>query len=147
MKTPRTWYVVLNGHEARILHDLDHPHDPKHITDLAGPNRTRRDTLNDRPARSFASGSGGARSAVEPASDPLHEDRRKFLRDVFDYLEKRLDHDYERLFLIGAPDIVGQWRDAVPDALKARTDHEVIRNLVNLPAPELVAAVKDLVSA
>lgn len=137
---PRIWYVVINGHQARILHGLDDEAE----TVLEGPDRTLRDTLDDRPTRSYAS-AGSARSAVEPGHDPLAEDARRFLRDVFERLDRDRRADaFDALVLVGAPGIVGIWRETIPGTLAPLVQSEVVRNLVPLPAADLRAALADL---
>ena len=140
------WYIVMNNHEARILRDLRNSHDPDHEeTVLGGDERHMRDVLRDRPARSFASFGGGRRSAVEPASDPLAEDSRQFLRDMFHFLEKRQAAGaFDGLILIGAADIIGLWREMVPQNLHRTVQRQYIKNLVGLPSKDIVPAVRDL---
>ncbi|MBP0482097.1 host attachment protein [Sagittula salina] len=146
MAQTKPWYVILNSHEARILHDLRDVTDPDHSeTDLGGPKRRLRDTMQDAPGRSFSSSGDGRRSGIEPGSDPLREDSLSFLREVFAYLEKhRLAGDFDALVLIGPADMVGLWRDALPTPLRACLQREVVKNLVNLPPEKLIPAVREL---
>lgn len=149
MRKPRLWVIVMNTHKARILHDLLEPHHPDHAeTVLEGPDRKLRDVLRDRPGRSFASMGDGSRSAMEPGTDPLREDTLAFLRDVFDHLEKRHSaKEFDELALICPPDLLGLWREAVPDPLQGCMRHELTKNLLKLPEPELMPAVRALLEA
>lgn len=146
MARPIVWYVVMNAHEALILRDLRELHDPEHReTMLGGPAPRLRDMYSDRPTRSFASAGGGRRSAVAPHGDPMRDAARSFLRDVFDYLERRrMAGAFNGLVLIGAPDTVGLWREVMPGALRSCIRREVARNLVNLPGEKLIPAVRAL---
>ena len=148
MRTPRLWVIVMNTHKARILHDLREPHHPEHVeTVLEVPDRKLRDVLRDRPGRAYSS-TGGMRSAMEPSTDPLREDTVEFLRDLFEHLEKRhTAKEFDELALICPPDVLGLWRDTVPDSLKDCLRHEVTKNLLKLPEAELMPAVRDLIEA
>lgn len=146
MKRDRTWYVVMNAGRARILRGLPNERDPAQAEIiLQGPRQNLRDRLQDRPARSFASCRDGRRSAVEPGTDPMHEDARRFLRDVFDFLlEQHRARAFDGLVLIGSPDIVGLWREEIPDTLRDCMRAEMKKNLVRWPAARLVPALRAL---
>lgn len=147
MKTERIWYVVMNAHRARILRGLPGPHQPAPVEiTMQAPRRTLRDALRDRPTRSFSSGSDGRRSGVEPGTDPLREDATSFLREVFDYLsDQNAAHSFDGLVLVASPEIVGLWRNAIPDGLKPMVRSEIAKNIVRLPVNELAPALRDLV--
>ena len=148
MRREKIWYVIMNSNRARILQHLpmDHEPAPEEIM-LEAELRKLRDTLGDRPTRSYASAGGGRRSAVEPGTDPLREDMGHFLRDVFDLLErKRSAGKFEGLVLIGSPEIVGLWREMVPDALRDLVRREVTKNLVQLPGAALVTTLRRLMA-
>lgn len=146
MERLSTWYVVLNGSRARILRGLPPPHETARAEiSLRSTQRTLREHLADRPARTHSPAGGGRRTAVEPASDPLREDTRRFLLEVFDFLEQeRRAGAFERLVVVGGPDVVGLWRETVPHSLSDVVDHQIIRNLVRLSAHELVVALRAL---
>ena len=149
MRNPRLWVIVMNTHKARILHDLREAHHPDHLeTVVEGPDRKLRDVMRDRPGRSFASMGDGSRSAMEPGTDPLREDTLAFLRELFEHLENRLRaKEFDELALICPPDVLGLWREAVPDSLQACLHREVTKNLLKLPEAELMPAVRDLLEA
>lgn len=142
------WYLVLNAHEARLLHSLPKAlgADPG-VTLYHGPDRKLRDSLKDRPTRSFASAGGGRRSGVEPGSDPLHEDARSFLAEICeDLAERHRKGGFDGLVLIGSPEMIGLWRAEAPEALASLVRQEFVRNLVPLPTAELVPAIRALLS-
>lgn len=142
------WYLVLSAHEARLLRALPKAAgaDPG-LTVYHGPDRKLRDSLQDRPTRSFASAGGGRRSGVEPGSDPLHEDARGFLAEICaDLSERHRKSGFDGLVLIGSPEMIGIWRSEAPEALKKLVRREFVRNLVPLPNAELVPAIRALLS-
>jgi protein required for attachment to host cells len=141
-----TWYVVLNSQHARILRDLRDTHDPEHYeTTMGVPATALRDTQTDRPTRSFASAGGGRRSSVVPHGDPVREETLRFLRDVFDFLERRrMAGAFGQLVMVASPDVTGLWRQSLPAPLHPCIRREVTRNLVNLPSEELILAMRAL---
>ncbi|WP_353476428.1 host attachment protein (plasmid) [Salipiger sp. H15] len=142
MRSPKLWYIVMNGHEARVLHDLLDAGHPEHSeTAIHGP---AHETWRDRPTRSYASARTGRRSNVEPASDAGLEDSREFLREVFEQLEHhRQLGAFDGLVLIGSPDIVGLWREMVPKSLQGTVRREIVRNLLSTPPAHLADALRD----
>lgn len=149
MKNPRTWYVVMNSHRARILRNLPNPQEalPVEIS-LEGRRRKMTDVIQDRPTRSFASAGGGRRSAVEPGSNPLQEDARVFMHELQEFLTKEATAEaFDRLVVVAPSDAMGIWRTHIPEELKDRIHQEIIRNLVLFPGRELVAALRALVQS
>lgn len=144
MQRARIWYVVMNSNRARILRGLPALHEaaePEIV--LQSAHRKLRDALEDRPTRSFSSGSPGRRSAVEPSSDPLREDALRFLRDVFAFLgTERTAHAFDWLVIVAPPDMLGLIRDEIPDPLRACLRLEVPHNLVRHSSAELVTAIR-----
>ncbi len=140
----KVWYLVMNSNRARILRGLPVPHEaagPEIV--LQSVHRKLRDALEDRPTRSFSSGSPGRRSGVEPSSDPMREDELRFLRDVFAFLWSEHEaHAFEDLVVIAPPETLGLLRDEIPDKLGALVRQEVPRNLMRLSAAELAAAIR-----
>ncbi len=148
MKPDRVWYVVLNSNRLRILRDLPQPGEAAgpEIT-LQAPVTHLRDALRDAPTRSFASAGGGRRSAVMPSSNPVLEAERTFLHRVFQLLaDERAMGAYDAMVVFGSPEIIGLWRDEIPDALSPLVRQEVVKNLIRLPAHELATAVRRLLS-
>jgi protein required for attachment to host cells len=117
MKHERIWYVVMNSNRARILRGLPEPHAPA-ASELSLQSRhlRLRDHLQDRPTRSFSSGSPGRRSAVEVSSDPLREDLLRFLHDVQDFLAGERQADaFDSLVVVAPDEVIGLWRQALKD--------------------------------
>ncbi|WP_071672695.1 host attachment protein [Nioella nitratireducens] len=149
MKPERIWYVVLNSHRLRILRELPRPGDAAgpEIT-WHSPQRHLREALHDRPTRSFSSAGDGRRSGVEPGSDPVREDERMFLRQVFGLLGEERDREsYDSLVLFASPEIMGLWREMVPDRLNRLVTRDLVRNFVRLTTPDLVTAIRRALEA
>ena len=148
MKPKPTWVLVMNANSARILPRIAAPRTPAppEMT-MQSPQRKPWDAHHDRPARSFASTGDGRRSGVEPASDPIEEDTRRFLHEVADVLErKHRAGAFEHLVFVGPDEVLGLWRTIAPGTLQSCTTHEFHKNLVNLPPEDLAQALRTLMS-
>ena len=138
----RIWFLVLNSHQAHVLRDLPERGRPDSFQLSADETRLR-DHLSGRLTRSQASARDGRRVAVVPGTDPVKEDRRRFLRNVCDELEHRMDQ-FDALAVVAPADVMGLWREICPDGLAARVQAEKVRNLAGLPVSELAEALKAL---
>jgi protein required for attachment to host cells len=139
----KTWSLVLNGSRCRILRGVANTSEqaPPELV-MRSESRKLRDIMSDKPGRSFSSGSGGRRSAMEYASDPVGEDQRDFVRQVIALLEShRRAGDFDRLAIFAEHDMLGQLREMMPKALADMVVREVPKNLLHLSAQELAEAV------
>jgi protein required for attachment to host cells len=134
---------LLNAGAARILRDVDrdgHAHGGDER--LAHPVLPLRALMADRPGRSFSSGSRGQRSAMVYGSDPERDSERAFARTVAARLEEiAQDGGIGRLVILADPEMLGLLRDVLPESIGARVVHEEALNLLNLPEPDLPAAL------
>lgn len=149
MKHERIWYVVMNSNRARILRGLPEPHAPA-ASELSLQSRhlRLRDHLQDRPTRSFSSGSPGRRSAIEPSSDPLREDLLRFLHDVQDFLAGERQADaFDGLVVVAPDEVIGLWRQALKDPLASAIRTELHKNLIHLSAHDLIEVLRDMPKA
>ncbi len=144
MKHERIWYVVMNSNRARILRGLPEPHAPA-ASELSLQSRhlRLRNHLQDRPTRSFSSGSPGRRSAVEVSSDPLREDLLRFLQDVQDFLAGERQADaFDSLVVVAPDEVIGLWRQALKDPLASSIRAELHKNLIHLSAHDLIEVLR-----
>ena len=145
MDQERIWYVVMNSNRARILRGLPEPHAPA-ASELSLQSRhlRLRDHLQDKPTRSFSSGSPGRRSAVEPSSDPLREDLLRFLHDVQDFLAgERQANAFDSLVVVAPAEVIGLWRQALHEPLASVIRAELRKNLIHLSAHDLIEVLRD----
>jgi len=146
MRAERIWYLVLNSNRARILRGLPAEHEPDG-TELSLQSRHHhlRDHLQDRPTRSFSSGSSGRRSGVEPGSDPVREDTLRFLRDVREFLgSEQKAQAFDGLVVVAPPETLGLWREELSASLASTIRAEVAKNLMRQSAHDLVLTLRDL---
>jgi protein required for attachment to host cells len=139
----KTWALVLNGARCRILRGVSGRGDdvPAELV-LRSESRKLRDIMSDKPGRSFASGGGARRSAMEYGSDPVAEDQREFIRQIIALLEShRRAGDFDKLAIFAEHDMLGHLRQMMPQALADLVIREVPKNLMHLSAQELAEAV------
>ncbi|WP_323775727.1 host attachment protein [Leisingera sp.] len=148
MNPERNWYIIINSHRARIVQGLPKPHSPAALeVVLLAPERNVRSIIAGKTERAIASASSGRRASVQPHNSPQRADQREFLRDVFGFLAPALrDQNFDKLVLFASPDILGVWREEVPDSLKQKVAREIAKNLVRLPYHSLIAAVREALS-
>lgn len=139
----------MNAHSARILRELPKARTPApdEIT-FDVPQRKLQDVLADRPTRSFSSAGRGRRSSVEPATDPIEEDTRRFLKEVVEFLEReRKAGSFKRIVFIAPDKLIGLWRRNAPESLKDCVTQEYGKNLMGLSPEDRASAIQRLVTA
>lgn len=146
MRAERVWYLVLNSNRARILRGLPAPHEPAEAElSLQSRHHHLRDHLQDRPTRTYAIGSPGRRSGVEPASDPVREDSLRFLHDVQEFLSaEQRAQAFDGLVVVAPPETLGLWREGLSEPLALAIRAEVAKNLVRQSSHELVETLRQL---
>jgi protein required for attachment to host cells len=139
----KTWAVVLNGTRCRVVRGLPAKEEgaPSELV-LRSQSRNLRQIMADKPGRSFSSTGGGRRSAMEYSSDPIAEDQKEFIRQVVALLEShRCAGDFDKLAIFAKHDMLGHLRQLMPQSMHHMVIHEVPKNLVQLPASELLEVI------
>ena len=147
MKKIETCIVIANGTKARLYFNDGPGHGLKARPDLdmARKEQHARDIQSDKPGRSFES-QGGARHAIEYASDPQRVAERRFLGDIIARL-RELEHDsaFDRLVLVASPKVLGDMRRLLPRSLGAKIYVDVNKDLTHLSDHDLVQHLKDVI--
>ncbi|WP_174149681.1 host attachment protein [Leisingera sp. ANG59] len=149
MNPDRNWYVIINSHRARILQGLPKPHSPAGLEIvLQAQERHVRGIIAGKPGRAFAPTRNGYRPARQSHQSPQRADQCEFLRDVSEFLNAaRSDQSFDKLVLFASPNILGVWREEVPDSLQAKVTREFEKNLVRLPYHSLADAIREALSS
>jgi protein required for attachment to host cells len=145
MKTQRTWIVVADGAEARVLLSRGRG---KTLEALPGrgmsvESKPSRDIMADRPSRSVDS-VGGQRHAMDQGRDPHDEAERAFLGVLVTTLAtpsalKEFDH----LVMVAPARAMGHLRKILPDSLKSRLKGEFVRDYIHQSDAEVLELVND----
>lgn len=139
MARTKTWALVTNGVRARIFRNLDNGDSEEPIEVISKAESTHlRDIMSDKPGRSFSSGAGGRRSAMEPGSDPVYREMQDFAQKTLSALEThRRAGRFNRLAIFAAPKMLGILRREMPPALREVVVLEKGANLIGLPEADL----------
>ncbi|MGI1661577.1 host attachment protein [Palleronia sp. KMU-117] len=144
MDKKHTWALVMNATVARILRgfaDGDFVPPPELV--LKTEHRNLKEIMADKRGRSFQSTADGRRSAMEYASDPLHDDVVAFARKAVELLNSHvLAGDFTALAIIADPKVLGILREELPERLRKRSILEVPKNLLHLSEADLSDAVE-----
>jgi protein required for attachment to host cells len=141
MKAKTTWILIADGAQAKVFEHTGPGKGLQPIDDLQFEQEAlqAQEIMADRPGRSFAS-AGTARSAMEYSSDPVQVRERRFVENVAEELEKRLQKgQFDRLIVAAAPTALGDLRPAFSKALKETIVAELAKDLTNIPTPKLEA--------
>lgn len=138
MKPTRSWIVIADGAQARILENLG---PGKGLVLLPSatmhkPPRPSRELKTDRPGRTHDS--LGGRHAMDPPSDPHREEKRRFADELAEHINAAaLNRSYDRLILVAPPKTLGDLRQALNKEAAARLDGELPKDLTKIPDHEL----------
>jgi protein required for attachment to host cells len=135
-----TWVLIADGARARVLAQA-RPFEPLEPAfeqeEFTGSRAQSKEIASDRPGRSFDSG-GQGRHAMEPPTDPQRYAKFEFARDLAERLEEAAHaHRFDKLVLVAAPKTLGDLRDLLPDAVKAKVVAEIDKDLTKVPLHEL----------
>ena len=146
--TRATWGLAIDGARARIVRDLEEELHGAPIPEELGlevqPHKLG-EIMSDRPGRGHAS-VGGARTAMEYASDPVREAERAFCEEVLWLLGSHHRRgDFDRLVVAAEPRMLGLLRDRRSREIEAATVAEVAKDYLHLSPADLRARLRELV--
>lgn len=134
-----TWVLIADGARARVLAQA-RPFEalaPAFEEELIGTTAQSKEIASDRPGRSFDS-AGQGRHAMEPPTDPQRYAKFAFARELAERLEEAAHaHRFAKLVLVAAPKTLGDLRDLLPDAVRAKVVAEIDKDLTKVPLREL----------
>lgn len=142
------WALVMSSTQARIIKGIARGavDDLAELT-LHTEHKDLREIMSDKPGRSFSS-VGSARSAMEYASDPVKDAKRAFVDEVATLLHRHFaQHDFTRLAVFAAPEMLGLLRDGLPPDLGHAVIIEMPKNLLHETPHDLRRIVTDHVLA
>lgn len=135
MKAERTWILIADGHQAKVLESRGPNSELVPIDDISVEVElpANRDIQDDRPGRSFES-SNPTRHSMESRTDPHRELKRSLARNVADKLDKCLrDQRFDHLAIVAPPPTLGDLRQALSEQLLAKIAAELPKDLTNVP--------------
>jgi len=139
MKAKTTWILVANGTEAYIARNLGPGHgiEKDLEAEFHGPNIPNREIMADAPGRSFDSG-GQGRHAMEPSTDPQRVNQQAFASEIAAHIDKAAGKNkFDRLVVVAAPQMLGELRQSLSNAAKAKVTGELAKDLTHVPLHKL----------
>jgi len=147
MTSKKLWIVIADGARARVLERESADsglHEVKGL-DLRADHRPSHEILSDKPPRAYDR-VGAARHAMEPRVDPHRELKRSFAHEVAAILDTRLaQHAFNRLVLVAPPQVLGDLRNALSHAVRAKLTAELAKDLTKVPDSELASHLEGVV--
>lgn len=135
-----TWLLVANSSIARLfkvikkqsleeMKVLEHPESHLHTRDL----------VSDKMGRDFES-VGPARHSIEPHISPKQQEFINFAKQIARYLdEARLKGEYERLYLVAGPSLLGHLRHELSPSTAKLVQAEANKDITHLTPQEMVS--------
>lgn len=148
-RQPVAWVLVADRARARVFQSpwpLNSTLDE--IATLVHPEGKAKesDVLTDGPGR-FADTVAGPHSG-EPRTDHRHRTAQDFAHVLADHLEKgRVTNQFGHVVIIAPALFLGVLRDTLSGPLSKLVDHEVDKDLTQLPARELLTILKEELTA
>ena len=141
-----TWLLIANRTRARILEiqsERDQPIERAAFVNPAG-RAHERDLDSDAAGRFYGKGEREqGHSATAGESQAEHEVDR-FVADLREFLDHaRSEHRFERLWLIAAPALLGQLRNAFSKPLRQRVELEIDKDLTTDTPGEILRRAFD----
>ncbi|MEQ8357080.1 MAG: host attachment protein [Kiloniellaceae bacterium] len=139
MKPIRSWIVIADGAQARILENKGPgkgltplPKEARHQA-----HRPSREIDADRPGRTHDR-NGPGRHAMEPPTDAHRDEKRRFAEQLAERLNDATKQDrYDRLVLVAPPKTLGDLRQALSKETNARITGELAKDLTPISDHEL----------
>lgn len=132
MSDPIVWALVLNSETARILRGVrsDGTFDAPERT-MQTKHKDLKEIMSDRPGRTYES-VGSRRSAMDYASDPVHDAQKRFVGSVVQELDQHLQKgEFSKLAVFASRPMLGMLRQEMTPALSKSVVSETDKNLVH----------------
>ncbi|MDH3739030.1 MAG: host attachment protein, partial [Alphaproteobacteria bacterium] len=121
-----------------IEKDLEH--------EFQGENLHNRDIMSDAPGRAFDS-AGQGRHAMERPSDPQRLNQQAFAHEIAAHIDKGVENNkFDRLVVVAAPQMLGELRQNLSDAAKAKVSGELSKDLTHLPLHKLPRHLGEIIA-
>jgi protein required for attachment to host cells len=133
MKQNRTWIVVADGGQARILIYEGPGNGVRQLPDssFSDPQLPSRELLTERQPRIHES-MGAVRHAIEPRVDPHEQRKKQFLVHLTEHLEQAAQRgEFEHLVLVAPATAIGELRRDFSPLLNQRLAAEFVHDYVH----------------
>ena len=142
-----TWILVADASRARLF-STEGMGKPWHLLeDRVHPagRLSGQEIMADRPGR-VALGSSGARSAMEPHTDPRDVEEARFADELGDVVKAGLGQNaFRELVLVAPPHFLGLLREAIGEQARRHVKASVGKDFCAVPDHELPGRVEALI--
>jgi protein required for attachment to host cells len=144
----KTWVLVADAGHARVLERSGPKQDFALVEglELKHPIAKSSDMVRDSLPRTFDS-VGPGRHAITPRSDPHRSEKKNFARELAQVLDAGLAKNaYDRLIIIAPPQMIGDLRPQLSEAVRSRLTQELLLDLADASIPEIARRVEKAVA-
>ncbi len=145
MKQNRTWIVVADGANARILLYTARQKGVRQLPDseFHDPHFSTHELVTDRQPRVHES-VGAARHAVEPRIDPHKQREEQFLARLAAHLERAGKRgEFEHLVVVAPATALGELRKGIGPLLQIRLFAEIVHDYAHQSNDYVYQHIKD----
>ena len=139
MKAIKTWILIANGTQARIICNTGLGHGLQDVAEMTYEDtiaKTERNNSNT-PGRTFDS-HGSGRHALEPHVDQQNLEKINFANFLAKNLKERyIQENFDRLIIAASPAMLGNIRKALPKALESIIYAEIPKDLCHIDTPSM----------
>jgi protein required for attachment to host cells len=132
MTFQNTWILVFNKSEATIFSILGGINNNLKQEDYFNNEESRldkKDFYTDKPGR-LSQRIGTGRYKLDYTSNPKLDEATNFLKDIVEHIDKKHhENKFEKLILIGAPEMLGVIRKILPKKLEQNIVDEIPKNI------------------
>jgi len=139
MKNETTWVLVADAGHARVLFQSGANNGLALVEglDIDHPMAKTADMVRDSLSRTFDS-AGPGRHAIAPRTDPHRAEKKSFAKELAHILDTGLAKKaFDRLVVIAPPQMIGDLRPHLSDAVRSRLEREVQLDLADAPILEI----------
>jgi len=148
MKAVRTWILIANGTQARIVSHTGPGHGFQDIDGMAFTNDNIKtgEINSDRPGRTFDS-AGSGRHSMEAPTDPQHHRKLQFAGSLAQLLKEQYHQNtFDRLIITASPAMLGDIRKTLAKEVNNVVYAELAKDLCHIANSELDEHLADVIA-
>jgi len=144
-KQKRTWIVIADGGEARILHSDSNTRDFRQLpnSSFSDPQLPTHELVTDRQPRVRESKSNTSH-AIEPKIDAHKKREIEFIKNLLQHIEREAENDsFEHLVIVAPPFMLGEIRKDLSPRLQQLVHAELSHDYVHQTNDYIYEQLKD----
>ena len=145
MQPTRTWILLADGAQARLLRNLGPGKGLEEISPgtVEFPHPPNREIDSDKPGR-VQDSAGPGRHSMEPPTDPHEKLKHDFARSLAEGINAADHKDrFDRLIVAAPPKVLGEIRQKLSKTSKAKLLRELDKDLIGADDKQLAKQFAD----